>query len=115
MPDQIGGKMHDTMKARFPGITADESTIDDLAKLPVMEFRGPVGAETRHDNTVRASFAAVALVAYTARRGSDVLETDFSDLLADLRHLADALGIDFREALITSGINYLAETGEAHE
>jgi hypothetical protein len=117
--------MLDTQTARFPGITADESTIEDLAKLPVMEFRGIVeaaehgtcwsGAEAQHDNTVRASYAAVALVAYTNRRGSDILETDFSDLLADMRHLADALGINFREALTTSGVNYLAETGEAHE
>ena len=107
--------MLDTQTARFPGITADESTIEDLAKLPVMEFRGSVGAETQHDNTVRASYAAVALVAYTNRRGSDILETDFSDLLADMRHLADALGINFREALTTSGVNYLAETGETHE
>ena len=117
--------MLDTQTARFPGITADESTIEDLAKLPVMEFRGSMvsspwprsvsPAETQHDNTVRASYAAVALVAYTNRRGSDILETDFSDLLADMRHLADALGINFHEALTTSGVNYLAETGETHE
>jgi hypothetical protein len=115
--------MLDTQTARFPGITADEATIEDLAKLPFMEFRklpiqnfsDPVTPETQHDNTVRASYAAVALVAYTNRRGSDILETDFSDLLADMRHLADALGINFREALVTSGVNYLAETGETHE
>ena len=109
--------MLDTQTARFPGITADEATIEDLAQLPVMAFRGnnAVGPQAQHDNTVRASYAAVALVAYTNRRGSDILETDFSDLLADMRHLADALGINFREALVTSGVNYLAETGETHE
>lgn len=108
--------MHDTMNARFPGITTDEATIADLAALPQMNFRGSgIGGSDQHDNTVRASFAAVALVAYTGRRGSDVLETDLADLLADLRHLSDALGIDFREALTTSGVNYLAETGETHE
>lgn len=107
--------MIDTHTARFPGITPDEANIEDLAALPLMEFRGSVGLENQHDNTVRASFAAVALVAYTQRRGSDVLETDLADLLADIRHLADALGINFRDALITSGVNYLAETGEIHE
>jgi hypothetical protein len=102
--------MIDTHVARFPGLDADDANIEDLAALPVIDFGGP-----HHDNTVRASFAASALVAYTGRRGSDTLETDLADLLADMRHLADALGINFRDALVTSGVNYLAETGETHE
>lgn len=55
--------------------------------------------DTRHDNTRRAGFAAAALVAYAGQvGGNQPFETLLSDLLNDLRHLADVLGVDYDDA-----------------
>lgn len=55
------------------------------------------GVDARHDNTVRAGWAARALVAYATHLGrghlGDEPETVLADLLSDLHHLADALGV----------------------
>ncbi|MGW4527813.1 hypothetical protein [Amycolatopsis sp. NPDC004378] len=59
--------------------------------------------DDRHDNGRRAGFAALAVFAYAHRVGAinDVNDEDpetvISDLLGDLRHLADSLGLDFAE------------------
>lgn len=48
-------------------------------------------------NNVRARFAAEGLLAYATRTGINGEEpaTALKDLLGDLRHLCDALGLDF--------------------
>ena len=61
------------------------------------------------DNNARASFGAVALSAFIKRVGSDVPETELADLLADLMHLADSMGLDFDAALATAERNHREE------
>lgn len=63
----------------------------------------------RHDNARRAGFAAVAVVAYGERTGviEEDLYTAISDLLGDLRHLADATGLDF-DTLSNHGLDHYA-------
>lgn len=57
----------------------------------------------RHDNGRRAGFAAIAVLVYAARTGllndrnDEEPTTVLGDLLGDLRHLADSLGLDFGE------------------
>lgn len=59
--------------------------------------------DDRHDNGRRASFAALAAFAYAGRVGAvsgvndEEPATVLSDLLGDLRHLADSIGLDFAE------------------
>ncbi|GAB20258.1 hypothetical protein GOEFS_109_00030 [Gordonia effusa NBRC 100432] len=53
------------------------------------------------DNGVRASFAAVALIPYAKRVGTyeqESVSTVMSDLLNDLRHLCDLVGLDWEQA-----------------
>ncbi len=54
-----------------------------------------------------------ALTAYIEANNSSNLELteNVIDLLSDLRHLADAKCIDFKECLLLSGAHYKAETG----
>lgn len=72
-------------------------------------------ADVTHDNGRRAGFAITGLVAYARRtgllsRGNDEdPETAFGDLLADLRHLADALGVDYDEIDEHGQVHYEAE------
>ena len=47
------------------------------------------------ENRERAKRAAKVLGGYSG--GADDLESDIADLLADLRHLCDGLGLDFAE------------------
>ena len=61
------------------------------------------------DNNARAAFGAVALSAFIKRVGKDVPETELADLLADLMHLADAMGIDFDSVLATAERNHREE------
>lgn len=62
------------------------------------------------DNNARASFAALALVTYTDKVGdSGELGTQISDLLGDLMHLCDSLGVEFDSAVDTARMHYTAE------
>src|SRR5690349_11758594 len=66
---------------------------------------GPSDAEWRHDNTFRASRALHAVAAYSTRYGAsrdEPVGSEIRMLLADLFHLADALGLDLREELETA-------------
>lgn len=62
-----------------------------------------VAADITHDNGRRAGFAINGLVAYARRTGllngrnDEDPETVIGDFLGDLRHLADALGLDYAE------------------
>lgn len=57
----------------------------------------------RHDNSRRAGFAALAVLSYAVRTGllndrnDEEPATAIGDLLGDLRHLADSLGLDYTE------------------
>ncbi|MEY8018775.1 hypothetical protein [Mycobacterium servetii] len=59
------------------------------------------GVELQRDNNIRAGWAARALIAYASHLGGqslvDELETVTGDLLGDLLHLFDALGLDWEE------------------
>lgn len=76
-------------------------TLDELVALNWDgdgAFRGENGRsepdDVRHDNTRRAGWALIALKAYAAEVGGDK-ESIVSDFLSDLRHLCDALGLEF--------------------
>lgn len=60
--------------------------------------------DNRDDNALRAEFAALAVKAYARRTGvlDEEPELAIKDLLGDLMHLCDALGLNF-EGLVESG------------
>lgn len=73
-------------------------------------------------DTTRADHAFAALTAYRRstidrakvdmlREGGDLTEEVFTDLLADLRHLADELDVDFDEVNERGGWHYSHEVG----
>lgn len=90
-----------TYKAQFSG--RDVHSFAELAGG--MHIVG----DPQGDNNARAAYGAVALSAFIRHVGSDVPETEFADLLADLMHLADSMGIDFDSALATAGRNHREE------
>jgi hypothetical protein len=66
-----------------------------------------------HDNTRRAGFALDALQAYadcTGGLASEPVEAKLTDLLGDLKHLADALGVDFSYLAGQAARHYDPET-----
>lgn len=67
--------------------------------------------EISMDNTRRASFAATAVLAYAKRTRSDGNEiaTTISDMIGDLHHLCDALGVDIDLAFNMGHQHYRAE------
>lgn len=71
-----------------------------------------------HDNGRRAGFAATAVLAYAERTGllSDRNDehpaTAIGDLLADLRHLTDSLGLDFAELTRRGKDHYVSERND---
>lgn len=68
-----------------------------------------ITGDPQSDNDARASFAAVALDAFTTRAGEGDSDSDFCDLLADLMHLADAMGVDFDVLFDRAERNYRRE------
>jgi len=95
-------------------------------RLPVEtagELAELVGADTepgsltivdpQADNDRRAKWGARALLGYATFLGKGKLkcelETTASDMLADLRHLYDALGLDWEDAMSSVDRNYRAE------
>jgi hypothetical protein len=91
------------------------NSIEDLREVPKLAITH--GVDVQHDNDARASFGAAALVAYAERAGggkSNEFEAQLSDLLADLRHVCDALGLDYDAADTTAHVNHWREIhGEA--
>ncbi|WP_142065349.1 hypothetical protein [Pseudonocardia kunmingensis] len=67
-----------------------------------MRYDG-TAAGARHDNGRRAGLAAFAALAFAVRAGllsprnDEAPATAIGDLLADLRHLADSLGLDYAD------------------
>lgn len=68
------------------------------------------GIDPQRDNNIRAGWAARALVAYAQHLGNasltEEVQTAATDLLSDLRHLFDALGIDWEAAVSASDEHY---------
>lgn len=93
-------------KARFD---VEVENVDDLQPAIMASPEHIRDEDYQADNTARASFAATALVAFVKRVGENEMETNVSDLLADLMHLSDALGIDFDNAVYAGRNHYEAE------
>lgn len=102
--------MTDTYPAQF------DVTVETVRDIPTPD----AGAETacdwgnpeacQDDNNLRAEIAGVALRAYAEHRNSldhDPTEV-LGDMLNDLRHLCDALDVDF-DGLAASDIHYACE------
>ncbi|MFZ2530507.1 MAG: hypothetical protein WAX14_23120 [Rhodococcus sp. (in: high G+C Gram-positive bacteria)] len=88
--------------------------IDDLAALCSRHTDAPladsaIGADQQ--NALRALLAATALVPYVkrCRSGNDGFEEQIADLVADLRHLADTLDVDWGDVDARVASNYAAE------
>ena len=64
-------------------------------------------------NASRAYGAALALVLFNKFLPNGDNEEVLPDLLCDLHHLADSLGVDFNEALNSADRHYAEETKEA--
>jgi hypothetical protein len=69
--------------------------------------------DTRQDNLRRAGWAATAVVAFAARCSGphEPLDEVVSDLIGDLMHLADAIGLSYAELESRGRRHYLAELG----
>ncbi|MDO2394781.1 DUF4262 domain-containing protein [Mycobacterium avium subsp. hominissuis] len=98
--------------SRLPVTTAQELA-DLIGDQPRRSLLDSDGAEPQEDNNIRAGWAARALVAYAQHVGgaslSEEIEVAAGDLLGDLRHLFDALGVDWDAAVEASGGHYRAE------
>lgn len=91
---------------------AQPLSVENLEDLADALPPGQIGItyDPQRDNNARASFAVAALVAYrNVVRGDEDIETVLSDLLGDLRHLADVVGVDFDEANDRGRYHYDAE------
>ncbi len=84
-------------------------TVRDLPeKDPGAFCYGDTPAEIAADNYRRATFAAVAVRAYGEATSppDEEPETVLCDLLGDLRHLADSLGLSFDDLADRSLMHY---------
>lgn len=70
-----------------------------------------VGFDPCADNSARAAMTALPLLAHVAASGgeSDDLGTAIVDLLGNLRHLADALEVDYLDLDAKAGRHYACE------
>ena len=104
---QFTSKLFDQAdKVEVDGLIVPDINMDDLRDLPEMQ----ISDDAQQGNDARASFAAEALVVFTDRIGdSGDIGTQIADLLANLRHLADAVGVDFYAADYTAARHYNAE------
>jgi hypothetical protein len=98
---------------RLPVNTAQELS-DLLADQPKQSLAlTGEGQDPQRDNDIRAGWAARALVAYATYLGkgslSEEVETAATDLLTDLRHLFDALGLDWEATAVRTEDHYRAE------
>ena len=98
-----------TYPARLP-----VQTLEDIANLP--DNLSVDGLHAGLDNTARATFAARAVEAYACRVGGDEVNVAVSDMLSDLMHFCDAVGLEFEDALRQADRHYGAEVrGERYE
>lgn len=91
--------------------------VENVQELADLAAGAPRGALTfvdpQADNDCRARWGAQALIAYATNQGKaslqEELETAASDMLADLRHLFDALDLDWEALSAKADANYRAE------
>jgi hypothetical protein len=86
----------------------------DLAELVADVPKGELTlVDAQADNDRRAGWAARGLIGYATHLGQGGLKAELSttaeDMLGDLRHLFDALGLDWVQALSSVEANYRAE------
>jgi hypothetical protein len=97
---------------RLPVTTAQELA-DLIAEQPKQTTLTGEGTDPQRDNDICAGWAGRALVAYAQHLGGGSLtgevETAATDLVSDLRHLFDALGIDWEAAVSSSDGHYRGE------
>ncbi len=125
--DDGGGDGHDGQPVR--GNPPEARPVYRAAELPVSTARGladwfderdpalafPEGDyDPQRDNDIRAIRSAAALVAYVKRvdgggSSTDDIGSSVSDLLSDIRHLCDALGVEWEAAVASSDTNYREE------
>ncbi|WP_082993074.1 hypothetical protein [Mycobacterium sp. 1245111.1] len=74
---------------------------------------GVTSQDIQRDNDIRAARGAQALMAYGAYLNdatvNEDLQSSVSDLLGDLRHLCDAVGVDWDRAVERSGRDHFSE------
>jgi len=113
-----GGDGGDALEGEiFCARRLEVSTAQELVELVSGQARESLldsdGLDPMRDNGVRAGWAARGLVAYAVHLGGATLTEEISvaagDLLADLRHLFDALGLDWDAALASADMHYRAE------
>ena len=101
--------MTDTYPAAFNYVVNTVADIDpvDADEELACDWGNP--QTSADDNELRARLAGIAVKAYAARTGPhEPPETVVGDLLNDLHHLCDALGLDF-EAMAAHDTHYQAE------
>lgn len=86
----------------------------ELAELVAGVPKGELTTvDPQADNERRAGWGAQALIGYATYMGKtsleDELETTATDMLADLRHMFDAVGLDWDECLCAADVNYREE------
>ena len=87
-------------------------TPGELADLVAEHERGSLSCvDPQADNDRRAAWGARALIGYATFLGQGKCElvSTASDMLADVRHLFDALGLDWEDAMSRVERNYRAE------
>lgn len=90
------------------------ANVQELADLVAGAPRGALTlVDPQADNDRRARWGAQALIGYATNQGKasvqEEMETAASDMLADLRHLFDALDLDWEGLLAKADENYRAE------
>ncbi len=101
----LAGPLADSMELNdtFEGLVTQDWDGDGDWRYTV-----DVAADIQHNNTRRAGFAMHAVHAFLQRvRGDD--EAAIRDLLCDLMHLCDALGLDFDSEVEAGRVNYDTE------
>jgi hypothetical protein len=85
------------------GFDASEAIIDKV------DFGFSAGCGDLSTNGSRARAAAVALVLFNRFFPNGSHDEVFVDLLTDLQHLSDSLGIDFSQAIDSANSHYMDE------
>lgn len=99
-----------------PKTPSTDKLLSDLDRTPfdISVFRSELGADPDEGlvkNDVRAEDAATAVLAFMKENGCDA-DTAIGDLLGNIHHLCQRLGLDF-EAELERGRNYYTfETGQ---
>lgn len=92
--------------------------LEDLDALCVRHANAPVANSvtgTDERNAARALLAATGLVSYAkrCRTSNDEFEVLIADLMCDLRHLVDALSVEWDQVQHRVESNYAEECGGA--